>query len=92
MFLAYIAAPVDFIGGLAIIFGLTTRYAALVMLGFTIVTAFSSHTFWAVPASQAANQEGHFWKNVTLMGGLILLFVTGPGRYSLDGLLMRKAS
>jgi len=49
VFLAYLAAPVIFIGGLAIIFGLATRYAALVMLVFTIVTAFSCHAFWAVP-------------------------------------------
>ena len=89
-FLAYIAAPVDFFGGMALVLGLGTRYAALVMLVFTIVAAFSSHAFWAVPPAQAGNQQAHFWKNVTLMGGNLLLFSTGAGRFSLDRMLSRK--
>jgi putative oxidoreductase len=88
--LAYIAAPVDFFGGLALILGIGTRYVAVVMLVFNIVAAFSSHAFWALPAAQVGNQEAHFWKNVTLMGGTILLFVTGAGRYALDRTLSGK--
>ena len=38
----------------------------------------------------STNQHTQFWKNVTMMGGLVLLFVTAGGRFSLDGLLRRR--
>jgi putative oxidoreductase len=89
-FLGYVAPPVEFIGGLMILFGVATRYAALLILLFTIVATFSSHRYWdfADPAQRQA-QHNNFWKNVSMMGGEILLFLTGAGRYSLDRLLMR---
>lgn len=90
--MGYIAAPIDFFGGLALVLGLGTRFVAPVMLVFTIVATFSSHAFWTYPVEQMRNQETHFWRNVTLMGGLILLFVHGGGRYALDRLLVRKDS
>jgi hypothetical protein len=37
-----------------------------------------------VPPAQAYNNFIHFWKNVSIMGGMLLLLVTGPGRYALD--------
>src|SRR5690349_16347852 len=36
-FLGYVSPPVEFLGGLAILFGFATRYTALVMLLFTII-------------------------------------------------------
>ena len=89
-FLAYIAVPVEFFGGLALMFGLATRYVVLVMVIFMLVATFSSHRYWAVEPAQVANQSSHFWKNVTIKGGLVLLFITGAGRYALDRLLARK--
>jgi len=89
--LGYIAPPVEFIGGLLILFGLATRYTALLMLLFIIIASFSSHRYWDfTDAAQRQQQHTHFWKNVSMMGGQILLFVAGAGRYSLDRLLMRQ--
>ena len=90
-FMGYIAAPVDLFGGIALVLGLGTRYVAPVMLVFTIVATFISHAYWSVPVEQMRNQEAHFWRNVTLMGGLIVLFVHGAGRYAMDRVLARKA-
>jgi putative oxidoreductase len=89
-FMAYIAAPVDLFGGIALVLGLGTRYVAPVMLIFTIVATLISHRYWTFPAEQMRNQEAHFWRNVTLMGGLIVLFVHGAGRFALDRMLARK--
>lgn len=89
-FLGYIAAPVEFLGGLFMLLGIATRYTSLVMLLFVIIATFSSHRYWAVDAAQVANQSSHFWKNVSMMGGTVLLFATGAGRYAIDRLLMRK--
>jgi putative oxidoreductase len=89
-FLGYIAPPVEVLCGALILLGAATRYAALLVLLFTIVATFSSHRYWNYPAAQQGNQASHFWKNVSMMGGQILLFVTAGGRYSIDALLRRK--
>jgi putative oxidoreductase len=88
--LGYIAPPVEFLGGVLIIAGLATRYTALVILLFVIIASFSSHRYWAVEPAQVANQSSHFWKNVTIKGGLVLLFITGAGRIALDWILAKK--
>ncbi len=89
--MGYIAPPVEFIGGLLILFGLATRYTALLMLLFIIIASFSSHRYWDfTDAAQRQQQHTHFWKNVSMMGGQVLLFLTGAGRYSVDRLLMRQ--
>jgi putative oxidoreductase len=89
-FLGYIAPPVEFLGGLCLLLGFATRYASLVMLLFIIIASFSSHRYWAAEPAQVANQSSHFWKNVSMMGGAVLLFITGAGRYALDAMLARR--
>jgi len=89
-FLGYVAPFVEFIGGILLIIGLATRYASLVMLLFLIIASFSSHRYWASEPAQFANQFNHFWKNVAMMGGMILLFATGAGRYAVDASLQGK--
>jgi len=88
--LGYVAAPVEFIGGICLVLGLATRYAALVMLLFVIIATFSSHRYWNYPEAQQANQSSHFWKNMSIKGGLLFLFITGAGRYALDRMMMRR--
>ena len=68
------------------------QHTALVMLLFVIIASFSSHRYWAVEPAQVANQTSHFWKNVTIKGGLVLLFITGAGRFALDWIMGRRPS
>ena len=89
-FLGYIAPPVEVLCGILILLGAATRYAALLVLLFTIFATFSSHRYWNYPEAQQANQSSHFWKNISMMGGQVLLFVTAGGRYSIDAWLRRK--
>jgi putative oxidoreductase len=89
-FLGYIAPPVEVLGGVLILLGGATRYAALLLLLFTVIATFSSHRYWTFPEAQQGNQSSHFWKNVSMMGGQIVLFVAGAGRLSIDGWLRRR--
>jgi putative oxidoreductase len=89
-FLGYIAAPLEFIGGLCIMLGFATRYAAIAILAFTIAATLSSHRYWEFTGANFRTQNTQFWKNISMMGGQILLFVVGAGRYSIDALLRRK--
>ncbi len=67
-------------GGLAILFGVFSRWAALALAGFSIVAALVFHTAWSGDGGQM--QQISFLKNLGLAGGLLLLFANGPGRYS----------
>lgn len=89
-FMAYVATPLELIVGFFIVVGFATRYSAFVILVFTIVASFSSHAYWSFPEAQRAMQHTQFWKNVSIKGGLILLFVTAGGRYSIDQILRRN--
>lgn len=71
-------------GGLMIAAGFKARWAALVFFLWLIPVTFVFHPFWGIDAAQVQNQMNHFLKNVSLMGGMLLLFAYGPGAYSVD--------
>jgi putative oxidoreductase len=89
--LAPIGATTEFVGGLAIVFGLMTRYAAVLMIAFVIVATLISHRFWALEGAERRTQTVQFAKNVAIIGGFFFLFTTGGGRYSLDRWWRRSA-
>ena len=72
-------------GAIAIAIGWKTRWAAALLVLFMIVITPIFHKFWGIPPDQAMDQQIHFMKNVSILGGFLLLFAFGPGRYSLDG-------
>ena len=91
IFLGYIAPPVEFFGGVFLVLGFATRYTTLLMLLFMIIATFSSHRYWTfTDSAQYTSQSSNFWKNVSMTGGIVLLFVTGAGRYAIDRLLRRR--
>ena len=66
-------------GGLAVIVGFQTRIAALLLVIFTLMTAFIFH----------GDFGNVFWKEISMIGGLLLVAAYGPGELSVDG---RKAN
>lgn len=90
-FMAYPAVAAEFFGGVALLLGLATRYVAIIMLIFTIAATGISHRYWEfTEAATRRAQESNFYKNLAIMGGILALFVTGAGRFSIDGWLSRK--
>ena len=81
---AIIGAAVEFGGGVAIVVGLQTRYAALLMVAFTVVATLISHRFWEFADAARRQQAVQFGKNIVIIGGFLLLLVHGGGRFSLD--------
>jgi putative oxidoreductase len=87
-FLATIVAVVmEFFVGIAIILGLLTRPLAFILAIYTLATALLGHHFWALSGMARVENEINFFKNVSIMGGLFLLYLTGAGRYSIDARL-----
>lgn len=90
-FMAYISVPVEFFGGLALIFGFATRYVVVLMVGFMLVATFSSHRYWEISdLARQRIQDSSFWKNMAMLGGFAFLFVIGPGLLSIDGWLRKR--
>ena len=81
---AIIALVVEIVGGLALIAGLGTRLAALVLAVFTLAASFFFHAYWAVPAAQQFVTQLLFMKNIAVVGGLLTLAAWGAGAWSLD--------
>ncbi len=81
---AVIAIVVEIVGALALIAGFGTRLAALVLAVFTLVATFIFHNYWGVPADQAFVQQLMFYKNIAVVGGLLVLAAHGAGAWSVD--------
>jgi putative oxidoreductase len=78
----FMELPVAF----AVAVGVFTRPSALLMVFYTLGTALSGHRYWTMTgAAQVDNMDG-FYKNLSIMGGFLLLYITGAGKYSIDAL------
>jgi len=87
--MAWIGASVEFLVGITLILGIGTRYAALLCAVFLICATALAHRYWEYPPAQMAAQQTNFLKNLAILGGTLLLFVTGPGRFSIDRILSK---
>ncbi|MFC6282980.1 MULTISPECIES: DoxX family protein [Polaromonas] len=78
-----VAIAMEFFAGIALILGVWTRPLALLYAAFTLATALMGHHFWTMSGAEREANKVNFLKNLSIMGGLILLAVTGPGKYAL---------
>jgi len=76
-----IAIAIEVGGALLLIVGFKARFICLGLAGFCVVTALLFHANFADKV-----QMFHFLKNVAIAGGLLALYVSGPGRLSFDGM------
>ncbi|MEA2936214.1 MAG: putative oxidoreductase [Variibacter sp.] len=83
--LGYVVGAIELVGGLMVIAGFLTRWAALALAAFTVGTIYIGHPFWAVAADQYMAQRTQALKNLAIVGGYLMLAFAGPGRFSLDG-------
>jgi putative oxidoreductase len=81
---ALISVVVEFIFGIAIVLGVLTRPLAIIYAVYVLGTALIGHPFWRMTGPEMLGNEINFFKNISIIAGLLLLSVTGAGRYSLD--------
>jgi putative oxidoreductase len=72
-------------GGLCLLVGWKARAAAFVMFLYLGMVSVLLHNFWAVHGASAGGMQTQFLKNVGIMGGLLMIADSGPGKWSLDG-------
>jgi len=76
---------IEIVGGIALLVGFKTRLVAIIMALFTLAAAVTGHAFWAAPADAAFIAQLLFFKNIAVMGGLLVLASAGAGSFSFDG-------
>jgi len=75
----WVSIAIHLLGGLAILIGYKTRWAAAVLLLLCLGTAFGVH----LPARDTANMI-HFYKNLVMAGGFLYVIAFGAGALSVD--------
>ena len=86
-FLLPLVILVEVVFAIAVIVGYKTRYAALILAGFTFVSALLFH---ANLGDQT--QFIMFMKNIAISGGFMFLVANGAGAYALDNKLTTQAA
>jgi putative oxidoreductase len=74
-----LAILIELGGGLALLFGIKTRWVAAVLALFTVATALVAHSNFADQM-----QMINFMKNLAMAGGLLLFVKHGAGSPSID--------
>lgn len=77
--LVWLVTALELLGGLAILVGFKTRWAAWALAAFSIGAAIIGHSDFSVPPNDLM-----FMKNLGLAGGFLALAVAGPGAFSVD--------
>ena len=79
-----IAAIVEIAGGLSIITGLLTRLGAFVLFLYLIPVTLLFHDFWNLAGPERIAQSAQLMKNLSIMGGLLVLMAHGAARHAID--------
>ncbi len=78
----FMELPVAF----AVAVGAFTRPLALLMFLYTLGTGLVGHRYWTLTGASRVDSMDGFYKNLSIMGGFLLLHITGAGKYSVDAL------
>jgi putative oxidoreductase len=76
----FMELPVAF----AVAVGAFTRVSAVLMVLYTLGTSLVEHRYWTTTGPDQLESMEAFYKNLGIMGGFLLLFITGAGKYSID--------
>jgi len=76
-------------GGLALLVGWHTRLLTLLFVVYLIVATLIGHRFWEFTGPAYVANRVNFTKNVAAVGGMLLLWITGPGGWSWDGIVRK---
>jgi putative oxidoreductase len=83
-----LSGVIALVGGLSVLLGYQTRLGAWLLVLFLVPVTLMMHNFWAMPDARIFEIErAMFLRNVTMLGGALLICYFGGGPLSLDGLI-----
>lgn len=77
------ALVIEALGTLCVVTGFKAREAAAVMFVYLGIVSVRLHDFWNMTGMSAGLNEGQFFKNMGMMGCLLMIAVYGPGTWRL---------
>ena len=83
-FMSPFAHLIEWIVVVTLVLGVATRYGALLGFLFVVIAFVTAHRYWDYPAAAQTLQFVFLSKDIAIAGGLMVLFVTGGGRFSID--------
>jgi putative oxidoreductase len=79
------------VGGLSILLGYRAKIGAWLIVLFLVPVTVMMHNFWAVADPMMAQmQQAMFMKNLSMLGGALLIAYFGAGPLSLDARVSRE--
>ncbi len=94
--LAGLAVPasgvLELVGALMVLLGYRAKIGAWLLVVFLVPVTLTMHAFWSVPDPMMAQmQQIMFMKNVSMLGGALLIAWFGSGPFSLDARLAHRS-
>jgi putative oxidoreductase len=90
-FLVPLAGIIAIVGGLSIVLGYKAKWGAWLIVIFLIPVSFIMHRYWSIQdPMQYQIQQIMFWKNMSMLGGALILTYFGSGPLSLDEVIKPK--
>lgn len=79
------ALVIEVVGSLSLLTGYRAREAAAVMFVYLGIVTVRLHDFWHQSGNAAGMNQTHFFKNLGMMGGLLMVATYGPGLWAIGG-------
>jgi putative oxidoreductase len=79
-----LALAIELGGSICILLGIQARWAAAILGVYLGIVSVTLHNFWAMSGTAAGSNQTQFFKNLGIMGGLLLLALHGPGTVALQ--------
>lgn len=82
---------VELVGGLSILLGFRARIGAWLLVLFLVPVTLTFHQFWTIADPLARQMDmASFMKNLSMLGGALIITQFGSGEFSLDNVLERR--
>jgi len=93
--LPYLVVPLSgiiaLLGGVSVLLGFQTRLGAWLLVIFLVPVTVVMHNFWSVSDPIALQiEKAMFMKNITMLGGALVISYFGAGPLSLDALISQR--
>ena len=77
------ALAIELLGSICVITGFKARGAAAVMAVYLAIVSVELHDFWNMTGNAGGLNETEFFKNLGMIGALMMIAVYGPGRWAI---------
>lgn len=71
------------LGGLMVLLGYRAKMGAVLLLLYWVPVTFIVHSYWNAPEEMKRLESILFMKNLAIIGGLLMVWANGTGKYSI---------